>query len=240
VVINPRRPPNTALTLRWCRELVKPPILFDGVRPVKSRRTADDETPASVALVQEFLNTLDLERFGAHAATPEEDRDVIRSPERLKGWLGEFGLVSQTSRVTARDVTRAADLRAGLRAMLRAAQGLPFEGDALQRGTIVGSRLPLRVRLEPGQPRLQSAAGDADGALSRLLIEVAVTHATGHLTRLKICSAEDCQFVFYDHSKSRTQRWCSMDTCGNREKTKRYRDRHRHTSGSERGKVDDF
>jgi predicted RNA-binding Zn ribbon-like protein len=207
---------------------------------VKSRRTADDETPASVALVQEFLNTLDLERFGAHAATPEEDRDVIRSPGRLKAWLGEFGLASGTSRVTARDVAHAAELRAGLRAMLRAAQGLAFDEDALERGTLIASRLPLRVRLEPRQPRLQSAAGGADGALSRLLVEVAVTHATGDLTRLKICSAEDCQFVFYDHSKSRTQRWCSMDTCGNREKTKRYRDRHRHMSGSEGGRVDDF
>jgi predicted RNA-binding Zn ribbon-like protein len=175
---------------------------------------------------------LDLERFGAHSVTPEEDRDVIRSPDRLKAWLVEFGLASETSRVTARDVARAAELRAGLRAMLRAAQGLPFHDDALQRGTILASRLPLRVRLEPGQPRLQAAAGGIDGVLSRLLVEVAVTHATGDLTRLKICSAEDCQFVFYDHSKSRTQRWCSMDTCGNREKTKRYRDRHRHKSGS--------
>jgi predicted RNA-binding Zn ribbon-like protein len=199
---------------------------------VKTRRTADEETPASVALVQEFLNTLDLERFGTHAATPEEDRDVIRSPDRLKAWLVGFGLASETSRVTSRDVARAAELRAGLRAMVRAAQGLPFHDAALQRGTILASRLPLRVRLEPGQPRLQAAAGGIDGALSRLLVEVAVTHATGDLTRLKICSAEDCQFVFYDHSKSRTQRWCSMDTCGNREKTKRYRDRHRHKSGS--------
>jgi predicted RNA-binding Zn ribbon-like protein len=195
---------------------------------MKRRSSADDETPASVALVQEFLNTQDLERFGVHSATREEDRDGIRSPEQLRAWLAEFGLAPESVPLTGRDVARAAELRAGLRAMVRAAQGLKFDGEALRRATDLAGRLLLSVRLEPGRPRLQPAGGGVDGALSRLLAEVAVAHASGALKRLKVCSAEDCQFVFYDHSKSRTQRWCSMETCGNREKTKRYRDRHRH------------
>src|SRR5918992_4069787 len=184
-----------------------------------SRHTADDETPASVALVQEFLNTQDLERFGAHSATPEEERDRIRSPKLLRAWLDDVGLAPGSVQVTAGDVARAAELRAGLRAMVRAAQGLPFDGEALRRGADVGSRLLLSVRLEPGRLRLRPASGGADGGLGGLLAEVMVAHASGDLKRLKVCSSADCQFVFYDHSKSRTQRWCSMETCGNREKT---------------------
>ena len=40
---------------------------------------------------------------------------------------------------------------------------------------------------------------------------------------MKICAAEDCLWAYYDHSKSRTGRWCAMETCGNRHKTRRYR-----------------
>ena len=49
----------------------------------------------------------------------------------------------------------------------------------------------------------------------------------GRAYRVKICNAPDCGLVFYDHSRSRTSRWCSMDTCGNRVKTRRYRQRDR-------------
>jgi predicted RNA-binding Zn ribbon-like protein len=51
--------------------------------------------------------------------------------------------------------------------------------------------------------------------------------ATGALARLKICRALDCQFVYYDHSRSRTSRWRSTEVCGNRMKTRRYRHRRR-------------
>jgi hypothetical protein len=109
--------------------------------------------------VQEFLNTQDLERFGVHSATREEDRDGIRSPEQLRAWLAEFGLAPESVPLTGRDVARAAELRAGLRAMVRAAQGLKFDGEALRRATDLAGRLLLSVRLEPGRPRLQAAGG---------------------------------------------------------------------------------
>jgi len=37
----------------------------------------------------------------------------------------------------------------------------------------------------------------------------------------------DCQWAFYDRSKNRSGRWCSMRTCGNRTKTRAYRTRRR-------------
>jgi hypothetical protein len=53
-------------------------------------------------------------------------------------------------------------------------------------------------------------------------------------TRMKICAAEDCLWAYCDHSKSRTGRWCAMETCGNRHKTRRYR-RKKRTSARQRG-----
>nr|WP_285228840.1 CGNR zinc finger domain-containing protein [Paenibacillus sp. ISL-20] len=43
--------------------------------------------------------------------------------------------------------------------------------------------------------------------------------------RLKVCTAEDCQWVFVDRSKPGTGKWCSMKACGNRAKNKTYRER---------------
>jgi ubiquinone biosynthesis protein len=41
--------------------------------------------------------------------------------------------------------------------------------------------------------------------------------------RLKSCP--NCRWAFYDESKNRSATWCSMELCGNRLKTKRYRAR---------------
>ncbi|MGH2778535.1 MAG: CGNR zinc finger domain-containing protein, partial [Actinomycetota bacterium] len=32
--------------------------------------------------------------------------------------------------------------------------------------------------------------------------------------------------AFYDHSKNRSGKWCTMRVCGNRAKTRAYRERH--------------
>lgn len=43
------------------------------------------------------------------------------------------------------------------------------------------------------------------------------------LYRVGICADEDgCGFVFFDTSRNRSRRWCSMDDCGNRAKAQRH------------------
>ena len=44
-------------------------------------------------------------------------------------------------------------------------------------------------------------------------------------TRIKICENEDCGWIFYDESKSRTRRWCDSKLCGNIMKVRRYRNK---------------
>jgi predicted RNA-binding Zn ribbon-like protein len=50
---------------------------------------------------------------------------------------------------------------------------------------------------------------------------------TARLERLKVCSSEECRRVFFDRSKPGNRRWCSADLCGNRHKTRSYRQRQR-------------
>jgi predicted RNA-binding Zn ribbon-like protein len=55
---------------------------------------------------------------------------------------------------------------------------------------------------------------------------LALSAAAGTWDRLKICAAPDCRWVFYDVSRNGAGRWCSMRSCGNRDKTRTYRQRH--------------
>jgi len=47
-----------------------------------------------------------------------------------------------------------------------------------------------------------------------------------------MCAHGDCRWVFYDGSRNGRGRWCTMDVCGNRAKTRAYRQRHAVHHGS--------
>jgi predicted RNA-binding Zn ribbon-like protein len=40
--------------------------------------------------------------------------------------------------------------------------------------------------------------------------------------RIRECGSETCFWLFMDHSKNGTRRWCDMKVCGNREKARRH------------------
>jgi predicted RNA-binding Zn ribbon-like protein len=41
------------------------------------------------------------------------------------------------------------------------------------------------------------------------------------------CGSEVCSWLFVDRSRTKLRRWCSMKTCGNRAKARRFYTRHR-------------
>ena len=47
------------------------------------------------------------------------------------------------------------------------------------------------------------------------------------LHRVHECAGPDCSWLFLDMSKNGSRRWCSMETCGNRAKARRHRERQR-------------
>ena len=50
---------------------------------------------------------------------------------------------------------------------------------------------------------------------------------TQDLSRLRVCAADDCGWVFLDTSKSGRRKWCTMSDCGNRDKVNRFLERQR-------------
>jgi predicted RNA-binding Zn ribbon-like protein len=45
---------------------------------------------------------------------------------------------------------------------------------------------------------------------------------SGEVGLVRECGADTCSWLFLDHSRNKSRRWCDMKTCGNRAKAKRY------------------
>jgi len=180
-------------------------------------------TPAKTApqplyLVQRFVNSVDL----------ESGEDELSSAEALRNWFAERGLMDAAEPVSAADLRRAIDVREGLRAVLLQNNGMPLDAERVERLDRAVGRAAVRVRFAPGRgPELVTDAKGVDGAIARLMAIVAAAVEHGRWERLKACPREDCEWAFFDKSKNRSGRWCSMDSCGNIEKAKAFRERRR-------------
>jgi predicted RNA-binding Zn ribbon-like protein len=50
---------------------------------------------------------------------------------------------------------------------------------------------------------------------------------SSEIDRVKECGQDDCRWLFFDESKNRSRRWCTMEDCGNRAKARRHYRRRR-------------
>lgn len=63
------------------------------------------------------------------------------------------------------------------------------------------------------------------GALAHIARETVELVTGPELARVRSCAG--CSLLFIDRSRPGTRRWCSMERCGNRDKTARYRESRR-------------
>ena len=49
--------------------------------------------------------------------------------------------------------------------------------------------------------------------------------------RVRLCAADDCDWLFLDLTRNRSRQWCDMKICGNRAKVRAYYRRKRATRG---------
>ncbi|TCP28746.1 putative RNA-binding Zn ribbon-like protein [Scopulibacillus darangshiensis] len=45
---------------------------------------------------------------------------------------------------------------------------------------------------------------------------------SGKLNRVKLCEGDPCGWLFFDSSRNKSRRWCTMADCGNRAKARRF------------------
>jgi predicted RNA-binding Zn ribbon-like protein len=180
--------------------------------------SAAKTAPEPLYLVQRFVNSFDV----------ESGEDELASPEALRDWFAERGLMERDERVTAADLRRAVDVREGLRAVLLEHNGHAHDEESVRRLDRAVGRAAVRVRFEPGrEPELVATGSGVDGAIGRLMAMVASAVEGGTWERLKACPREECEWAFYDRTKNASGRWCAMESCGNIEKARAFRERRR-------------
>jgi len=183
--------------------------------------------PDEIALLCEFANSLDLRRF-VQGGVPREARDEFAGPEALATWMRAHELLASGVRLSDNDHRKALELRGALRGLLQLAPADRPSGPDAARFSAAAAHFPVIVEVSASHGvRLRPDRGGAVSGLGRILADFHHAAETGRLDRLKVCASDECRWVFYDHSKPATRRWCSSTLCGNREKTRAYRTRRR-------------
>jgi predicted RNA-binding Zn ribbon-like protein len=181
-----------------------------------------------LANLYDFANTLDLRCF-THYGEQHQTGDEIRTPQELDAWMAERGLLGRSAKPTAETLAAAHRLRASVRAYLACDPDQRHaHKELLQSLNDAIAPLLLVIHATAHGMKLQAVRSDSLSGLSAIVAELYDASANGTLRRLKLCAAEECRRAFYDRSKPASRRWCQAALCGNRIKTRRYRERHRH------------
>ena len=172
------------------------------------------KTPDDLALVEDFVNTWDLESAA----------ETLGSPVELAAWLADQGLAEPGEAFAQEDLARAIAVREALRALLLANNESELDPGAAATLTAAAGRADLSINVDGrGRARLEPRAAGIDRVFGRLLGIVARAQSDGTWDRLKACPWHTCRVAFYDHSRNRSRTWCSMAVCGNRAKAQTYR-----------------
>jgi len=181
------------------------------------QRPGRTAAPAPLDIVQDLLNSRSL----------ESPTDELHSPAALALWYAQAGLGPPAMPIGREDVRRAITVREGLRALVLGHGGAPPDMALVDALDEVALTVRLHVSfgviggLQPASRRL------ADVALGWLLIVVEDARSDGRWSRFKGCREPTCRWVFYDTSKNRSGRWCSMQLCGTSNKQRAQIERRR-------------
>jgi predicted RNA-binding Zn ribbon-like protein len=171
----------------------------------------EDLAPAPVRLIRDFVNSRE----------PQTGDEALTDPAALGAWCRDRGLLPPGAVLVAADLTTALAVREGLRAVLQAHAGHGAPGPSALDDVL--ARVPLRASFDgSGELRLR-AVGDGAGAqlVAGLVDAVRRAGRDGSWDRLKVCARDSCRWAFYDTSRNRSGRWCSMAGCGNHVKMQR-------------------
>jgi predicted RNA-binding Zn ribbon-like protein len=192
-----------------------------------SKESRKFQVPDPLANLYDFANSLDLRHF-THHGVAHVPGDAFTGTRELGAWMLARGLLRSGDKITPAMLATALALRSGVRAYLECEPaGRRNNKDVLRSLNRAIGLFPLVVEArDGGGMKLRPARDDALVGLSDIVAELHNGAASGALDRLKTCAAEECRRVFFDRSKPASRRWCVSTLCGNRIKTRTYRERH--------------
>jgi predicted RNA-binding Zn ribbon-like protein len=147
-------------------------------------------------------------------------------PADLSRWLGEATL-AEAPRVTARVLDQARTLREATCRVLDDARAGRRPSTPDLEVMNEWARRPTRAPQIDRELHRTHVAPDPTAAALAHIARESIELVTGlDLARVRSCAG--CSLLFVDRSRPGGRRWCSMDRCGNRDKTARYREKKQH------------
>ena len=172
----------------------------------------DYEPPSAVRLLRDFVNT----------AEPQLGTDQL-VPSTATGCLRRLGLLAADGGVAAANLPLLVGVREGLREVLLGHAGHASAANELDD---LLAAVPVTLRLADGTVTLAAVEDRAAHRVVAALLSAVVAAPQEEWVRLKVCARDSCRWAFFDSSRNRSGRWCSMAGCGNIVKMRRaYRTR---------------
>ena len=192
-------------------------------------------------LALNFTNTV-YERPGYDTPTPATPIELLKAPGDLLEWCSSVELlpnneVAEISRewkgnleIAQRTLKKIIALREEIFSTIysliseRTIRAADLE--------ILNSRikqLPARRLIKEGRTFQLTWEADLDPfeRMSSAIVQDVIELITSEdLSRLRVCGASDCGWIFLDKSTNGKRRWCNMADCGNREKQRKFNRTH--------------
>ncbi|NER79744.1 MAG: CGNR zinc finger domain-containing protein [Leptolyngbya sp. SIO1D8] len=174
-------------------------------------RTEGKPAPGELIRVHGFLNTW----------SDELGIEDFSTPQSTEKWLRDAGLWEGNKKMNEDEHRRILAFRGQVRRCV-------LRQDSPERLTDTISHVSFRLRFEEDHPALIPVTrSSCDRVIGLLIAIIYRSMIDGTWVRFKCCALPTCGWAYYDTTKSRTKRWCSMQTCGSRNKARRYYERNR-------------
>lgn len=198
------------------------------------KKIAPDQTPKeALPIAREFLTLADhpvLNFLNTEVRINGELVDLLQTNDDVLRWLAHAGW--RVGKITVKhESEELLELARALRAVIRGSiekrkAGNPhsevmnnFLHNAHSHLTLIsGSDGTVRLERRWNPTSLMEVLGPLSESAAELL-------ANGDLNMVKRCESADCVLWFYDRTRSHRRRWCSMATCGTRNKVAAFRHR---------------
>jgi predicted RNA-binding Zn ribbon-like protein len=147
----------------------------------------------------------------------------IPTPQRLVDWLAVNGLVVDSCTTAQLELAR--ELRESIHAAATAAAmraALPASAVRVINDCSTRGRAAAVLTAEGDRQWRLGSDSCVEDALSVIAADAISIIAGERDGKLALCASPTCRAAFFDASRSRTRRWCDMNTCGNREKKARF------------------
>ncbi len=160
--------------------------------------------------------------------TPPEMRDLESflwwDFDDLATWVTWAKTRGFTAPMARESFIGAGEVQRALRRLEAANNGVPDTSGAVERLNQAFLHHDLRPHMA-ASGELELARPDPRDPVGRILKLVVDAMASGAWRRFKLCRDPGCRASYFDASKNGAKTWCSMDTCGSRNKMRRFRAR---------------